>query len=66
MRLSDQQLHNEHIYVSTMTQVEKLLRMGLISEAKYWQINTRMKEKYHPISDGLLTENELLFTTSRG
>ena len=41
------------------------LEEGLISEEYYWQINTKMKAKYRPISDGLISENELICALKR-
>lgn len=52
-------------YNSTMAQVKKLLEEGLISEEYYWQINTKMKAKYRPVSDGLISENELICALKR-
>ncbi len=66
MRMTEQEFRNEYLYNSTMVQVKKLLKKGLISEQQYWQINTKMKEKYRPISDGLVSENELLCMKNRG
>ena len=65
MRMSEQEFHNERLYNATMVQVKKLLKMSLITEKDYWQINTKMKAKYRPISDGLVSEYELLCTGSR-
>ena len=60
MILSQDVFRRERIYTSTMLQARKLLKQHLISHEKYCEINTKMKEKYRPISDGLLVENELL------
>jgi hypothetical protein len=65
MRMNEQEFRNERLYNATMIQVKKLLQMGLISEQNYWQINTKMKAKYRPISDGLVSEYELLCTGNR-
>lgn len=65
MRMTEQEFRNEYLYTSTMAQVRKMLQDGLISEEDYWQINTKMKEKYRPISDGLISENELLCVWKR-
>jgi hypothetical protein len=60
MRLSEDEFRRERIYTSTMVQVKKLLKLHLIDTEEYWRINTRMKEKYHPVSDGLISETGLL------
>ena len=65
MRMSEQEFHNERLYNATMVQVKKLLKMSLITEKDYWQINTKMKAKYRPISDGLVSEKELLCMANR-
>ncbi len=65
MRMTENEFRNERLYNATMAQVKKLLRMDLISISDYWQINTKMKEKYQPVSDGLMSEYELLCTGNR-
>ena len=65
MRMSRDEFRNEYLYNSTMGRVKKMLEEGLISEADYWQINTKMKAKYRPISDGLISENELICALKR-
>jgi hypothetical protein len=65
MRMNEQKFRNERLYNATMVQVKKLLQMGLISEQNYWQMNTKMKAKYRPISDGLVSEYELLCMGNR-
>jgi hypothetical protein len=65
MRMNSEEFRNEYLYNSTMAQVRKLLEDGLISEEHYWQINTKMKAKYRPISDGLISENELICALKR-
>ena len=65
MRMSRDEFRNEYLYNSTMAQVKKLLEEGLISEEYYWQINTKMKAKYRPVSAGLIFENELICALKR-
>ncbi len=60
MRMTKDEFRNEYLYNSTMGWVRKMLGEGLITEEDYWKINTRMKAKYQPISDGLISENELI------
>ena len=65
MRMTKQEFRNERLYNSTMVQVKKMLALGLITEPEYWRINTKMKEKYRPVSNGLVSENELLCAVNR-
>jgi hypothetical protein len=59
MKVSKTEYRKEILYHLTMVQVKKMLREGLISQSEYWQMNRKMKEKYHPLSDGLLLEIDL-------
>ena len=65
MRMTKQEFRNERLYNSTMVQVKKMMKLGLITEPEYWRINTKMKEKYRPVSNGLVSENELLCAVNR-
>ena len=65
MMMTEQEFRNEAIYSVTMSHVKTMLERGLISESEYWSINTKMKEKYRPISDGLVSEICLINSTSR-
>ena len=56
MRVSKKEYREEILYLLTMVQVRKMLRTGLISEEEYRRMNRKMKDKYHPVSDGLLLE----------
>ena len=51
MRMNEQEFRDELVYSVTMAHVKTMLEKGLISEEEYWQINTKMKKKYRPISD---------------
>lgn len=59
MRMTEQEFRDECVYSVTMSHVKTMLERGLISEDEYWKINSKMKAKYHPISDGLVSENDL-------
>ena len=59
MYMSKQEFRNEYIYSVTMAHVRRMLEQGLISEEEYQEMNTRMKEKYHPVTDGLIAESDL-------
>ena len=65
MRMSAEEFTSEYIYASTMTQVKKMICLGLISDSEYWRINTKMKDKYRPVSDGLISELDLICAKSR-
>ena len=65
MRMTEQEFQDECIYSVTMSHVKTMLKRGLISEKEYWKINTKMKGRYQPISDGLVSENNLLFVRNR-
>ena len=65
MTLSKEEMHNEFAYNMTMAHVKNLLKMGLITTDEYWQINQKYKKKYRPVSDGLMSECELLCMENR-
>ena len=65
MRMSNQEFRNEYLFSVTMGHVGRMLDRGLITEEEYQKVNRQMKEKYNPVSDGLLSENELLCTGKR-
>lgn len=65
MMMTQQEFRSEAIYSVTMSHVKTMLERGLISEDEYWVINTKMKEKYRPISDGLVSEIDLISGRSR-
>ena len=59
MRMSNQEFRNEYLYSITMGHVGRMLTRGLITEKEYQEVNRRMKEKYNPVSDGLISESDL-------
>ncbi len=65
MRMSNQEFHSEYLFSITMVHVRGMLEQGLITEEEYWKVNSWMKEKYHPVSDGLISESDLLCTRNR-
>ena len=65
MKMTEQEFRNEAAYSVTMAQVKKMLKMGLIYKEEYWKINTKMKMKYHPVSDGLISEIDLICVQNR-
>ncbi len=65
MRMTEEEFRNETAYSVTMTQVKKMLEMGFITIEEYWKINAKMKSKYHPVSDGLISEIDLICVQNR-
>lgn len=65
MRMSMQEFRKEYAYAITMVYVKKMLRRRIISFPEYWRTNRRMKVKYKPISDGLISESDLLYRKRR-
>ena len=59
MRMSNQEFRNEYLFSVTMGHVGRMLDRGLITEEEYQKVNRRMKEKYNPVSDGLISESGL-------
>ena len=59
MRMSNQEFRNEYLYSITMGHVGRMLARDLITEEEYQEVNRRMKEKYNPVSDGLISESDL-------
>ena len=57
--MSNQEFRNEYLYSITMGHVGRMLTRGLITEKEYQEVNRRMKEKYNPVSDGLISESDL-------
>ncbi|MBE5775815.1 MAG: hypothetical protein E7337_18160 [Clostridiales bacterium] len=55
--MTQEQFRNEYLYNSTMIQVRRMLEQGMITEADYCRIDTKMRGKYLPLSDGLLSES---------
>ena len=66
MRMTEQEFRDECIYSATMSRVKTMLAKRLITEDEYWKINEKMKARYHPVSDGLVSENDLLCVRNRG
>ena len=65
MRMTEQEFRDECIYSVTMSHIKTMLERGLITKEEYWQINAKMKARYQPISDGLVSENDLLCVRNR-
>ena len=65
MTMTEQEFRNEAIYSVTMSHVKTLLQRGLITVEEYRKINENLKAKYHPISDGLVSELALTYPQTR-
>ena len=65
MRMTEKEFRDECIYSVTMSHFKTMLERRLISEEEYWNINAKMKGRYLPVSDGLISENSLLCAQNR-
>ena len=65
MNMTKQEFRNEMLYSVTMGRVKLMLERGLITMDEYRMINEKMKAKYRPISDGLVSEKTLLCAKNR-
>lgn len=65
MKMTEEEFRNEGAYSVTMAQVKRMLEKGLITKEEYWRINAKMKMKYHPVSDGLISEIDLICVQNR-
>ncbi len=65
MQMTKLEFHAESTYAVTMSHVLNMLRNGLITPEEYKRMNDRMKEKYHPVSDGLIFETDLQLIEKR-
>ena len=66
MELTKQEFQNECLFSVTMNHVRCMLKNDLISQDEYSQMRDKMKQKYHPVSDGLISETDLQATENRG
>lgn len=65
MQLSQQEFRDEYRYSVIMTQYKNMLDRGMITEQDYQAFNRKYKQKYHPMTDGLIAEYDLLCRQSR-
>ena len=56
MRFSQQEFRDEYRYSIIMTQYKRMLDRGMITESDYQALNRKYKEKYHPVTDGIIAE----------
>ena len=59
MELSKQEFRDEYRYSVIMTQYKRMLQRGLITESDFQMLNRKYKEKYNPVTDGLIAEFDL-------
>lgn len=55
--MNEDQFEREKLYQATMNMFQAMLNDGLITEEQYAIIDTKMREKYHPIFGTLFPEN---------
>ena len=60
MRMTKQEFQREAAYAVTMSHVKGLLEKGMITLEEYREMSARMREKYQPVTDGLIFESDLL------
>ena len=65
MQFSEQEFRDEYRYSVIMTQYKRMLQRGLITESDYLALNRKYKEKYRPVTDGIIAEYGLLCSESR-
>lgn len=58
--MSEDQFQNEMRYQTTMSLVRSMLEKGMISEEEYYEFDTIMLEKYHPVFGTLFSDIHLL------
>ena len=59
MQFSQQEFRDEYRYSVIMTQYKSMLQRGLITESDFQMLNRKYKEKYNPVTDGLIAEFDL-------
>ena len=64
--MTDTQIHNEKMYLGTMTAARKLLKQGIISDEEYEQIDTMFRQKYAISLSTLFTDIRLIKYGSYG
>ncbi len=66
MKMTPDEFEREKLYQGTMHFARQMLEKGIITEEDYCQIDTRMKEKYRPITGDLLSRRSLIYAADRG
>ena len=52
-------------YEMVMYQAKRMLRVGLITEKEFWEIDASFRAKYRPDSGGYIVETDLLCAKRR-
>lgn len=65
IKLSEQEFRDEYRYSVIMTHYKRMLEQGMITAEDFERLNRKYKEKYRPVMDGILLENNLLSSQSR-
>ena len=66
MQMTKEEFDRENRYQVIMHFVRKMLTDGLITEGEYYQIDTKYREKFLPITGDLLSGRTLLTVGHRG
>ena len=66
MQMTAEEFDREKRYQVIMHFVRKMLRQGLITEEEYYQIDTKKRAKFLPITSDLLSGRTLLTAGHRG
>ena len=59
MQFSQQEFRDEYRYSVIMTQYKHMLQRGLITESDFQMLNKKYKERFNPVTDGLIAEFDL-------
>ena len=66
IKMNKNELEHELIYHQTMVMAQEMLQKGLVTREEYCEIETHFRNKYLPVSDGLVIENRLMISEDRG
>ena len=65
MQMTAEEFDRERRYQVIMHFVRQMLRRGLITEEEYYQIDTKNRAKFLPITSDLLSGRNLLYAPGR-
>ena len=65
MKMTADEFDRELRYQAVMIFVRKMLDQGLITEEEYYQIDTKNRAKFLPITSDLLSGRNLLYASGR-
>ena len=66
IKMNRNELERELIYHQTMAMAQDMLQKGMVTREEYCEIETHFRNKYLPVSDGLVIENRLMISEDRG